>query len=145
MLVRRYTENNETSFADKGFAVYFSLDDLKSQGMLSSDAHEPWKRTVEPILKVARDYRQVYITQWYPRQFGRQDVAAVSENPYRHTTVVRQIIPTRTGLNNIKSTAAVWLMWTNFTRPTIPDAAYKKPWTADDHWTHYPTESNSQK
>jgi hypothetical protein len=121
--------------------VYFSLDDLKKQGMLSSDSNQPWKRTLDPVLKIARQNRQVYITQWFPKKFGRQDVAAVMDDPHRHETVIRQIIPTRTGLNNIKSTASVWLMWTNFTSPTLPEVAVKKAWTEDDHWTHYPIET----
>lgn len=108
--------------------------------MLSSDTREPWKRTLEPVLKVARAHRQVYVTQWYPHKFGRQDVAAVAEDVHRHETVIRQVIPTRTGLGNIKSTAAVWLMGTNFSAPTIPEWGVQKPWTEDDHWSHYPME-----
>lgn len=145
MYVIRVAENNETSFSDRGFAVYFSLDDLKRQGMLSSDTHQPWKRTLEPVLQVARDHRQVYVTQWYPKKFGRQDVAAVANDPHKHETVIRQVIPTRTGLGNIKSTAAVWLMSTNFTKPMIPERAVKKEWTEDDHWTHYPMEEAKTK
>jgi hypothetical protein len=113
--------------------------------MLSSDSHEPWKRTLDPVIKVARDHRQVYITQWYPKKFGRQDVAAVMDSPHRHETVVRQVIPTRTGLNNIKSTGAVWLMLTNFSAPKIVEAVIQKEWTEDDHWTHYPLEDTNVK
>lgn len=143
-IFERYAENNDTSFNDRGYAIYFSLDDLKEQGMLSSDSHEPWKRTLEPVLKVARSHKQVYITQWYPKKFGRQDVTAVLDNAHRHETVIRQIIPTRTGLNNIKSTAAVWLMSTNFTAPTITEVGIKKQWTEDDHWSHYPVDSGGE-
>lgn len=138
----RLSQNNETSFSDRGIAVFFSLEDLERQGMLSSDPHEPWKRTLEPVLKAAREHRQIYVTQWYPRKFGRQDVASVANDPHRHETVVRQIIPTRTGLNNIKSTAAVWQIWTNYTPHVVAERAIKKPWTEDDHWTHYPLENN---
>lgn len=160
-ILTRYAVNDETSFSDRGFAVHFSLDDLKQQGMLSSDSHEPWKRTVDPILKIARDYRQVYVTQWYPKKFGRQDSVSASGTGtgtpvnananvkkeeknddvtsalHRHETVIRQVIPTRTGMKNIKSTAAVWLMSTNMTAPTIPEVGVFKAWTEDDHWSHY--------
>lgn len=140
----RVAEHNATSFSDRGYAVYFSLEDLKRQGMLSSDPQQPWKRTLDPVLKIARDQRQVYVTQWYPKKFGRQDVAAVEEDAHHHETVVRQVIPTRTGLGNIKSTASVWLMATNFTKPRIAESAVKKEWTEDDHWTHYPVEAAAE-
>jgi len=134
----RYARNNQSTWTERGVAVHFSIEDLENQGMLSSDKNFPWKRTQEPVLRVARKYRQIYITQWYPSKFGRQDVPAVEKDPYRHTTIVRQIVPTRTGLGNIKSTAAVWLSHTNGSEPEIPPRILRKAWTEDDHWTHYP-------
>lgn len=91
------------------------------KGYLSSDYHSPWKRTVEPLLKVARKYRQIYVTQWYSSKFGRQDGPELEKNKHQHETIVRQIIPTRTGLNNIKSTCAVWLWSVNGIQPFIEE------------------------
>jgi hypothetical protein len=83
----------------------------------------------------------VCVTQWYPAKFGRQDVPAVEEDPHRHETIVRQVVPTRTGLSGIKSTGAVWLAAVNGTVPEIPPPMVRKMWTSEDHWTHYPMAS----
>lgn len=113
-------------------------------GYLSSDPHAPWKRTLQPILKIARKYRQIYVTQWYPSKFGSQDPTILKGNKHLHETVVRQIIPTRTGLNNIKSTGAVWLWTTNGTVSMKEEMVIRKEWTKDDNWTHYPTKRQLQ-
>jgi hypothetical protein len=90
-------------------------------------------------MKIARKYRQIYVSQWYPVQFGRQDGPELEGDPHRHQAIVRQIIPTRTGLGNIKSTGVVWLWMVNGSNPIKENHdAVKKPWTKDDHWTHYP-------
>lgn len=150
--------NNETNWKEFGFAVHFDLQDLEAQGhspplvyfdivllgYLSSDPHAPWKRTLQPILKIARKYRQIYVTQWYPSQFGTQDPSQLGENKHLHETVVRQVIPTRTGLNNIKSTGAVWLWLRNGTQVTKEEFVIRKEWTVEDNWTHYPTEKQQQ-
>jgi hypothetical protein len=158
--------NNETSWKEFGYAVHFNLQDLEAQGhwsshflhhsltcffaltdligYLSSDPHAPWKRTLQPILKIARKYRQIYVTQWYPSQFGTQDPSQLGENKHAHETVVRQIIPTRTGLNNIKSTGAVWLWLRNGTQVTKEEFVIRKEWTVEDNWTHYPTKKQQQ-
>lgn len=73
------------------------------------------------MLKIARKYRQIYVTQWYPSKFGRQDGPELEKNKHQHETIVRQIIPTRTGLNNIKSTCAVWLWSINGVQPIIEE------------------------
>lgn len=96
------------------------------------------------MLKIARKYRQIYVTQWYPSKFGTQDPKFLKDNKHLHETVVRQIIPTRTGLNNIKSTGAVWLWTTNGTIPTKEELVIRKEWTANDNWTHYPTKRQLQ-
>ena len=111
-------------------------------GYLSSDVHTPFKRTVDPVLDVARKHRQVLVTQWFPSKFGRQDVPAVEANAHRHTTIVRQVLPTRTGMGGIKSTGAVWLAAVNDSEPVIPPQMIRKLWTAEDHWTHYPMEKS---
>jgi hypothetical protein len=105
--------------------------------MLSSDERSPWKRSLDPILKIARKHRQVYVTQWYPSKFGRQDVPAVEEDPHRHEVIIRQIIPTRTGLNNIKSTATVWLWTRNSSEIETPPSVIRRPWTDDSPSSEY--------
>jgi hypothetical protein len=41
--------------------------------MLSSDRLAPFKRVKEEILIIARKFKQIYITIWYPSQFGMSD------------------------------------------------------------------------
>ena len=58
---------------ENGYGVYFSYNDLSKQGMLSSDRLAPFKRVKEEVLIIARKFKQIYITIWYPSQFGMSD------------------------------------------------------------------------
>jgi hypothetical protein len=112
--------------------VYFSYKDLEAQGMLSSDVLQPWKRVLDPVLWTARKFKQVYITVWYPHQFGEQasDPADGDQYPkrkYKHSNIIQTVIPTRTGLDGLKSTAAVWLMERNSTPVVIPPKIVRNP------------------
>ncbi len=115
-LLRVQTYENYTEIIEDGVAVFFSYEDLEKQGRLSSDKLLPFKRVQEDILKIARRHKQVYIIAWYPHQFGH-DLSDDKEDKYKHYSIIQQIIPTRTGLNGIKSTAAVWLTAINETAP----------------------------
>jgi hypothetical protein len=66
----RVAFHNRSDWYESGFAVYFSYADLRRQGKLSSDTRQPWKVVVEDVFAVARMFRQVYITVWYPNKFG---------------------------------------------------------------------------
>ena len=135
----RSSRNNATGWSENGIAVFFSNSDLSRQGMLSSDSSKPWKRTEEAILNVARDFKLAYMFQWYPHHFGVADM----DDPYKHTVIIQQIIPTRTGLNGIRSTATVWLSAVNFSEPTVPPRIIRKEWTDNDHWNDYPLNEES--
>lgn len=106
-IVKRETYLNGTDFSESGYAVYFSYDDLKKQGKFSTDILHPWKRVAEDVLTIARKYRQIYITTWYPNKFGAKPTD--KKTPHRHTSLLKQIVPTRTGLNRLKSITPVWL------------------------------------
>lgn len=78
--------NNKTGWEEFGYAVYYSYEDLKLQGKLSSDTLQPWKRVLEPILAVARDFKQVYTTVWYPHTFGTNEhhkIKTPKKSPYQ--------------------------------------------------------------
>jgi hypothetical protein len=155
----RWAVFNDTAWNERGFGVYFSYDDLLAQGKLSSDLLQPWKRVLEDVLVVARKYKQVYVTIWYPHQFGGKErrstfsarklieKESVVEVPvtgathtetnedgdvlvyglhrlmkeqhekYRHINVIQQVVPTRTGLDGIKCSAAVWVSAINGSEP----------------------------
>jgi len=66
---------NSTMWRESGYGVYFSYKDLTKQGMLSSDRLAPFKRVKEEVLVIARKFKQIYITIWYPSQFGMSDQA----------------------------------------------------------------------
>lgn len=100
--------------------------------MLSSDVLQPWKRVLEPVLWVARRFKQVSVTVWYPHRFG----VPASDGPksetyprrkYKHTNIIQSVIPTRTGLDGLRSTSAVWLMERNNTPATIPPRMVRVP------------------
>ena len=64
---------------------------------------------------------------------------------HRHTSLLQQVIPTRTGMNELKSVAAVWLSAVNGSDPSplVPPAMYQKAWTQEDHWKNFSTSSSS--
>ncbi len=78
-----YTKSNYTAYqwTENGIAVYYSYDDLEKQGKLSSDVHQPWKRILDDVLVIARDFKQIYVTLWYPHTFGVND--ETSDDPHK--------------------------------------------------------------
>ena len=116
---------NQTDWAESGYGVYYSYKDLAAQGMLSSDKLQPWKRVQESVVWTARRFKQIYIIVWYPYQFGAVDPKAPYAQRHRFQNIIQTIIPTRTGLDGLKSTAAVWLTARNETAPTTPPRMYR--------------------
>jgi hypothetical protein len=112
----RSSSNAVTGWQEAGLAVYFSNADLKAQGWLSSDRARPWKRTEEPILEIARNLKLIYVVEWFPHAFGVVDPA----HPHKHEVVIQQVVPTRTGLDPIKSSVTVWLTAVNGSQPLLP-------------------------
>ena len=114
------TTNSNFNTLEEGFAVYYSYEDLEKQGRLSSDKLQPWKRLKEDFLTIARKYRQIYILVWYPNHFGELKGKELDEkDPYHHSVMIQQVIPTRTGLDQIKSNAAIALSAFNYSEPHI--------------------------
>jgi hypothetical protein len=150
--------------------VFYSYDDLSKGGKISSDILQPWKRILEDVLVVARRYKQIYITVWYPHQFGgnrrrssqephlliekdsvvpipatlatfteigedetkiihhqHRFLTELHEN-FRHVNIIQQIIPTRTGLDGIKSSAAVWVAAINDSEPFSVQQKLPRDW-----------------
>lgn len=143
-IIPRRTHHNDTGWQDEGFAAYYSYADLEAQGKLSSDKLQPWKRVLEDVLNVARDFRQVYVTVWYPHEFGHAgedllEQGRVQKDPRRFTTILQQVVPTRTGLKGITSTVPVWLSAVSRSKPRrqLQEKAVVKEWTEDDHWDMY--------
>ena len=112
---------NATDWTESGFGVYFSYADLTKQGMLSSDKLQPWKRVYEDLLWTARKHKQIYIMVWYPHQFGDKEQSPGSVRSHKHENIIQMVIPTRTGMDGLKSTAAVWMMARNETAMKIPE------------------------
>ena len=111
---------NDTDWTERGFGVYFSYADLLKQGMLSSDKLQPWKRVYEDLLWTARKHKQIYIMVWYPHQFGDKEESPGSVRSHKHENIIQMVIPTRTGMDGLKSTAAVWMMARNETAMKLP-------------------------
>lgn len=87
--------------------------------MLSSDVLQPWKRVYEEMVWKARKFKQIYMMVWYPHRFGEKENAPAASK-HRHENIIQMVIPTRTGMDGIKSTAAVWLMARNDSEVSIP-------------------------
>ena len=147
MCFNRSAKCNSTEWTETGYGVYFAYKDLYKQGMLSSDKLLPWKRVQEHIVTIARKYKQVYVTVWYPHQFGTDDKLNQEDNiddesnnnikrkfdqyktktmKYKYINIIQTIIPTRTGLNSLQSTAVVWLSSINETSPAIPQKIFRE-------------------
>jgi hypothetical protein len=99
----RYSFENETGWDEPGLAVYFEYEDLKVQGYKSDDP-QPWQHVERKVLAIARKHKQICIYRWHPHKWGE----ASKDNPFKHTTIVQEVLPTRTGLNTIRSTAMVY-------------------------------------
>ena len=138
----RYSQNNVTGWIERGLSVHFSLSDLSAQAWLSSDQLFPWKRVTEGVLKIARDNRQTYIFIWFPYRFGAE-AAAADTDKHRHQNIIQQVVPTRTGFNGIKSDTVVWMSAVNSSAPRKVETVRQKPWTDDDHWTKYTSQSTA--
>ena len=143
-VVYRQVQHNVTGWEEEGWGVYFAYDDLAAQGKLSSDKMRPWKRVLDDILVIARDHRQVYVTVWYPHEYGHpgddaKDIKRFKKDSRAFTSILQQIVPTRTGLHGIISTVPVWMSAVNRASPKrrVLEEAVEKPWTDDDHWDHY--------
>lgn len=149
-VMARSARCNESGWHDTGFAVYFSYADLAEQGKLSSDKLQPWKRVVEEMLVIARNYRQVCLVAWYPHEFGRPAEEASSgtgsgsarsgphwNDAHMYKSMLQHIIPTRTGLEGLVSIVPVWMSAVNATAPQHDPDVYVKEWSEDDHWDHY--------
>ena len=153
-VMARSARRNESGWQDTGFAVYFSYADLAEQGKLSSDKLQPWKRVVEEMLVIARNYRQVCLVAWYPHEFGRPAEEPSSGSGTRsgsssarsgphwseahmYKSMLQHVIPTRTGLEGLVSIVPVWMSAVNATAPRESPDVYVKEWSEDDHWDHY--------
>jgi hypothetical protein len=87
--------------------------------MLSSDTLQPWKRVQETVIWTARKFKQIYILVWYPHRFGAEEAGATHTERHKYQNIIQMVVPTRTGLDGLRSTAAVWLTAHNDTAPTI--------------------------
>jgi len=139
-VMERSAQNNATGWEERGYAVYYSYKDLSEHRMLSGDKLQPWKRIEDVVLKAARAFKQVCVFRWHPNKFGdpsSSELTKTGRNRKDYTTIVQQVIPTRTGLNGLKSSVMVWASQVNGVDLAPEPRVVRKPWTPDDHWTHY--------
>lgn len=83
--------------------MFFDYEDLRIQGFKAND-HQPWQHAERKIMTIARKYKQVCIYRWHPHRWGE----GTKDNVFKHTTIVQDVLPTRTGLNIVRSTAIVY-------------------------------------
>lgn len=111
---------------ESGFAVYYSYSALEASGKLGSDSQKPWKRIANTVLDLAREYKQAYITVWYPIEFGTRPKD--EKDRYRHRAILQEILPTRTGLDAIKCSAVVWMTTVDGISPHLLDFVQDHEW-----------------
>ena len=134
----------QTGFQEQGWAIYFHYDDLAKQGRLSSDKLRPWKRVLDDVLNIARDYRQVSITAWYPNVFGDDPGPDSDEDRNKYKNIIQEVIPTRTGLDYLKSTVTVWMSHVNATAVKKKNHVYRRMWTEEDPYFHMLTDEQKK-
>lgn len=135
--VHQRMSRHDNCFIETGYGLFFNFDDLKRVGWLSSDVKQPWKRILGKIIDLGVRLDIPYILLWHPNRYGKQ-----GDERYEH--IVQSIIPTRTGYSSLRSSRAVWLSAVNLTAPIREPAVFRKEWTQNDHWTHYPLHSPTE-
>lgn len=75
--------HNSSGWTEMGVAAYYAYSDLDAQGKLSSDPLKKWKRVLEPVLVVAREFKQPYVNVWYPYTFGDVNAAKQYSDAFR--------------------------------------------------------------
>lgn len=135
--VHRRVSQHDNGFVETGYGIHYSFDDLKNQGMHSSDTKQPWKRILVKIIDLGVKLDVPYVLIWHPNYYGKK-------NGLRYEHIVQTIVPTRTGYGSLRNSRAVWLSAINNTIPKREPLVYRKEWTPDDHWTHYPFDSEPE-
>jgi hypothetical protein len=134
VVMKRVTQNNETGFLEEGWALHYNYKDLKQQGKLSANRDTPWARVEDNVLSLARAFNQMYIYRWHPHRYG-----SLNDESTKYQNIIQEIVPTRTGMQHIKSSVVVWMTHINANKVVRPEHTWyvKKKWTKDDHWSHY--------
>lgn len=133
-LLPRESRNWKSGWKERGWLAYYSYQDLARQGLLSSDASRPFRRALDRILSIARRYKQIYVTIYFPHAFGKHSEQQEEEqqggeqrrrgyssrrSKHRLVSIIREVVPTRTGLDGLKSSCAVWLTAVNGEEPQL--------------------------
>ena len=69
----------------------------EEHGMVTRD----YSRVIGMVEKLGRELGCLTIHLWYPHQFGKDDDL--------HVNILQEVRPIRSGLQNLKSSGAVWL------------------------------------
>ena len=139
-IMRRMAANNATGWEEEGYGVFYSYADLLTAGKLSGDKLSPWSRIEESVLTVARSFKQVCVFRWHPHTFGKpreSEMAMTGRSPRDYVSIIQQVVPTRTGLDALKSSVVVWASQMNSQELEPTPAVVRKEWSSSDHWTHY--------
>lgn len=100
-----YAANNQTGWSADGLAVRFCFDDLRKQDQLGVGPRKaPWANAAEQVARVGRRFGQYVVFQWFPHQWSTN----FDEQPHRHTSVVQEVVPIRSGLQDIASSGAAY-------------------------------------
>ncbi len=61
-------------------------------------------------MDLARAYQQFVVYKWFPHVWGNSNNNGINitHSSYHHTSIIQSVIPTRTGLNSIRSKTVVY-------------------------------------
>jgi len=90
----------------QGWVVRFCPEDLSAQGMLGSGKtfKSRFERAAEGVAVVARRFGVNIVLHWYPHKWGN----GALDDERLHTNVLQEIVPTRSGLQALRSHGVVW-------------------------------------
>ncbi|CAM9737427.1 unnamed protein product [Ectocarpus sp. 12 AP-2014] len=109
----------------EGFTVAFLAGSLGRQEMRSvRERSDPaWAEAETSVLAAARHFQQLTVTKWHPKVWG----PGHERDENLHTSVLQEVLPTRTGLRALASTVVVYRVETAVPLPatTTPEDTAK--------------------
>ena len=107
-----YAAHNRTGFALEGVVARYCLADLEEQGYVSKTKHSgyapafnvQYARAIASSDRIGRAFGQLLTVHWYQHQWG----AGSMEDPLEHTSILQDINPIRSGVQNLRYTGVVY-------------------------------------
>ncbi len=60
------------------------------------------------VMDLARAYQQFVVYKWYPHVWGSSSDGIDTTHPHHYTSIIQNVIPTRTGWSLIRTNSVVY-------------------------------------